>query len=837
MRNATILFILFLFSSITAIGQGTGRLTGIIKNKENQTISGADIMLIPGGAGTVSDEEGRYRLSNIAAGNYVLEISYLGYKTVTTPVTLGTGESKEVDAILENESITLGSVIVTAQKRSENQKEVPIALTSLSSKFLEINVIESMARMAEYVPGVQIQEQSAIVPGFVIRGLTSDNSSLNADNRVSVFQDGISISKQVGAYSEFFDIDHVEVLKGPQGTLFGRSAQIGAIHMITQRAKNESSGNLTLGGGNYNQMRANGYVNLPLVKNKLFARVAGIYNKRDGYIENLSGGTLMGKNSAAARASFKYLPNKNNAIDLILNYQHDLMPGTAFKSGTYAPKGGDLSPYTFADLEGGKNLRDNRDVFGTTLQYKHYYDKGFSLTTLTGYRILTAKSVFDGDGTKAMALALDADIAYNQFSQEVRVNYDHQRFSGFAGVNYFRESGNQSIVLTQDERSFFALISPLVADKLPWVKPVPLTIDGESNLSVTLNPLTNQPLKTFHTEKLNENGVKNGAFEVFADGTYKVTPKFKITAGGRLVFEDLTTFFRVDPAAQPGTLGFLLGKGTNNIFKPTAGHLEGSKKYIDWVGRFILQYDFSKQVEAYASWSKGRRPNVIQVDVDTTEFLKAEVIYNYEIGVKSLFMNNRLQLNVSSYLYKYKDFQTTTTNLQSGGLIHISDSGNATGKGVETEFKFALTKNLFLFGNYAWLDARFDKFDTNGKKQDFAGNTFRLTPKNTAAAGFTYQVGLGKAGYLAVNFSVTYKSGHFFEDNNAANLYENGYTLLNASVQYTSKNGKYGMRINMNNITNEHYLLDAGNTALAFGIPTYIPGIPRFYGAQLFVNF
>ncbi|MCX6227510.1 MAG: TonB-dependent receptor [Bacteroidia bacterium] len=836
MRNSIYLFILLLCSSATAIGQGTGRLTGLIKNRGNETIAGANILLTPGRTGTVSDEEGRFRFSNINDGNYVLEISYIGYKTFATQVSIGVNENKEVDVILEPESISLGRVTVSAQKRSENQKEVPIALSSISAKFLENNVVETMSRMAEFVPGVQVQEQSVVVPGFVIRGLTSDNSSLNVDNRVSVFQDGISISKQVGAYSEFFDIDHVEVLKGPQGTLFGRSAQIGAIHVITQRAKNESSGNITLGAGNYNQIRGNGYVNLPLVKNKLFARVAGIYNKRDGYVENLSGGTLMGKNTLATRASFKYLPDKNNAVDLIFNYQRDRMPGTAFKSGTFAPRGGDLSPYTFVDLEGGKDLKESRDVFGTTFQYKHYFDHGLSITAITGYRNLTARSVFDGDGTKAQALALDAYIDYNQFSQELRLNYDGQRFSGFAGINYFHEAGNQSVILTQDERSLYAMLSDSIAVKFPMVKPIPMIIDGEPNLSVSVNPLSHKPFKTFHTETLNENGITNGAFDVFADGSFKVTPKFKITAGGRLIFEDLTTIFRVDTAADPGTLGVLLGKFPNNIFKPTDGRLVQSKSFNDWVGRFILQYDFSRQITVYASVSKGRRPNVIQVDVDTTAFLKAEVVYNHEIGIKNLLLNNRLQFNISGFFYKYRDFQTTYTSLQTGGILRIADAGKATGKGVETELQFAVTRNLFVFGNYAWLDARFDDKDSKGTPQKFAGYTFRLTPKHTAAAGLTYQVSLGKAGYIALNGSVTYKSGHFFEDDNALNLYEDGYTLLNAALQYTTGNGRFGLRINMNNIANERYLLDAGNTALAFGIPTYVPAAPRFFGAQLFIN-
>ncbi len=454
------LFILLLCSSIMTFGQQTGKLNGVVREKGNGTVIGATILVKPGNIGAITDESGRFRMSKLVVGEYTVEVSFIGLKNFSTQITIAANETKTLDVTLDEESITLGDMTVTAQKRSESQKDVPIALTNITSNFIESNVVETMGSMSEFVPGVQVQEQTVIFPGFVIRGLTSDNTSLNVDNRVSIFQDGVSMSKQVGAFAEFFDMDRVEVLKGPQGTLFGRSAQIGAIHMITNHAKNEKSANISIGTGNYNQIRANGYVNLPLVDNKLFLRVAGIYNKRDGYIENLSGGTLMGKNTLATRASLKYLPGKNSSMDLILNHENDRMPGVDFKSGTFAPKGGDTSPFTFVDMEAGKDIVDKRDVYGITFQYKQFFSDALSLTAITGYRSINASSVFDSDGTKAMALAFDAKVDYSQISQEIRLNYSGNKFSGFAGANFFHENGNTTFDVNMDERSLFAMFSP-----------------------------------------------------------------------------------------------------------------------------------------------------------------------------------------------------------------------------------------------------------------------------------------------------------------------------------------------------------------------------------------
>ena len=836
MTKAVTLIALLLCLGLMAFGQQKGCLSGLVMDSSRIPIDGASISLSPGQAGSVTDEQGRFRLNNIPGGNYTLSVSYIGYKSSISTVGISLDKNKELVVTLERDSIVLTGLTVTAQKRSENSKEVPISLTNVSGGFIENNVVESMGALSSFVPGVQVQEQSALFPGYVIRGLTSDVASLNVDNRVSVFQDGVSASKQIGAYSEFFDVDHVEVLKGPQGTLFGRCAQIGAIHLITRHAKNETSGNFTLGTGNFNQMRANGYINLPLIKNKLFVRVAGIYNNRDGYIKNLTGGTLMGKNTIATRTSFKYLPGKNSELDLIVNYQHDRNPGQDFKSGTFAPKGGDLSPYSFADLgSGGKDQTDKRDLYNITAQYKQYFSGGLSLTAITGYRTLTGASVFDSDGTKAQALDFKADADYTQFSQEIRLNVDKQYFSGFAGANYFHEYGNEKYLVTMDERSFFAMLSPILAGKIKGFKIIPMIIDGEPNLALSNDPLNGKPFQTLHTEANNDNGVNNHATDIFADGTYKVTPHFKVTAGGRMIFEKQSTFYRVDPS--PGTLGFLLGKGGNDLFKPTAGRIDKSKFCFDGVGRLVMQYDFSREVTLYASWSKGRRPNVVQIDADTTEYLRAEIVNNYEVGIKNLLFDNRLQFNISSFIYDYHNFQTSSADINGGGLYRVIDSGKATGKGVESELNFAATKNLTVFANYAFLDARFNAKNSNGQVQEFAGNTFRLTPKHSGSAGFLYQFGLRKSGVLIFNLNATYKSGFFFDDQNTLGLHQGEYVLLNTALLYTSKNGRYGFRVNMSNITNKHYLIDAGNTGQSFGIPTFVPGIPRFYGVQLYVNF
>ncbi|MFY8133391.1 MAG: TonB-dependent receptor, partial [Aquimonas sp.] len=233
----------------------------------------------------------------------------------------------------------LDRIVVTAQKREQQVQEVPIAITALSGEFLDRLNISGFADINGYVPGLQTQVQSPNNPGFVIRGITSDSGDSQVEPRVSVFQDGVSISRSRGAVVEFFDLERIEVLRGPQGTLFGRGAQIGAVHLIQNKARDESSAHVRFGLGNLDAMSLEGHANTPISDN-LFARLAVFHEQRDGFIENLSGGDLNGRDTSALRLSFGMNVGERSRMDLIFNHQTDSPPGTAFRSNVIPTREG-----------------------------------------------------------------------------------------------------------------------------------------------------------------------------------------------------------------------------------------------------------------------------------------------------------------------------------------------------------------------------------------------------------------------------------------------------------------------------------------------------------------
>ncbi|WP_158845783.1 TonB-dependent receptor [Algibacter sp. L1A34] len=822
-----------LFSIININAQTTGTLKGTVTTEEGEPIIWASIFIKDLSMGTTSDVNGTFLLEKIPNNTYVVQVSYMGYNAINKQVEITTTETIQ-NFTLKESSYMLEGVLVTSQKREQKNKDVPIAITSYGTDFIENQGTFEYDALSEYVPGFQVQIQSVNNPGIVIRGITSDSGDSRVEPRVSIFQDGVSISKSRGSVVELYDIERVEVLKGPQGTLFGRGAQIGAMHIIQNKAKNEKSGSIKLGYGNFNQFLATGHFNAPLVGDKLFFRAAGIYNGRDGFIENISGRDLNGKETLAFRTSFKYLINADTNLDVIANWQKDTPPGTSFKSGTYAPLGGDTNPNTFADLERGEELGLDRTVWGVTAILKHEFNDVWDLTSTSAYREFDSNEAFDADGTAAPALFFNEISIGKQFSQEFRFNFDNDdKFRGFFGTNFFYEDGSQSVPWEYDERS----VAMLLLDPANLVVGgVPVLLSAIPNDPTTFGAIAGAPLNSFNKEAYTNYG-KNYSGDIFADASYDVTDKLSFTLGLRATLENINAAYEVIDTETPSYLGYLSGNYPNTLFAPTNGKIEASENFLSAVGRFAVNYEINEEITLFGTTSRGRRPNVINVTATETNILSDEIVWSYEVGAKSLFLNNRLQFDVNAYMYDYSNFQTSVAKLEDGALTNTTeDSGNASSFGFEMALQYAFSKTSSFFANYGYIDASFDDEDSDGNPQELAGNTFRLTPKNSFSAGFNINLDVNKNLDYFFRPTYTYKSKVFFEETNLPDISQDEYGLLNFRTGFVI-NKDYEINFYITNALDKEFIVDAGNTGGAFGIPTFISGAPRFFGVQVKATF
>lgn len=823
------LLLLFTFSSVAQVQKNS--LHGKILDENQNALPGASVIIVGTKYGVNANESGEYLFDNIQAGNVIVQASFVGFKTTTTDYDVKPGENV-LDLTLEANDIKLEGVTVTSQKREQQVLDVPITMSVINSGFMENNNINEIDALSVFVPGLQVRMQGVDRPSFVIRGLTSDEVSPAAQPRISVFYNNVPISRANGAAMELFDMQQVDVLKGPQGTLFGRGAEIGSVNYISRKPDSGFNGYVAAGIGNYSQKELTGAINLPVINNKLLIRFAGIYDYQDGYIRNTFGGKLNGKNTFAGRFSASYLPAPNNKIDFVLNYQKDDNPGLGFMSMSYPNTNASNDPFGYvASLEQGRNLADNRDIFDATLTMKHFYNVNNYLTSISSYHNIKSYSRWDGDGTAAAAIDMSEDDGARQFYQEFRYNYSiNNKLNGSIGASYWFEKASQNYWFSPDEQDMFHLFFNTGYLVTPDGQPYPVT-----NLppDPQLGPLAGLPLVTDHQEADYNNAI-NQALEGFADANYQLTDKLSITAGIRLISE----WIKLANSAQmtggsPSTLGFLSGNYPNLFFKPSdEKEISTNNLALTWRGG--LKYSFNENVNIFANYSRGRRPKVLQfTSAGEGQVLAAETVNSYDLGLKTA-IRQRLWFDIGLFYYNYLDFQTSAwvADANTGEFNYIvKDGGKASSYGAEANIKFSVLKGLSIFGNYAYIHARFAENDINDSRQEYAGNIFRLTPENSYAIGLNARVQVANGIYLFGIPTWSYKTKIFFEDANTPALEQNAYGLLNFNAGIQSKH--FMLSFFGSNMSEQKYILSAGNTGSLFGDPTQIPGPPRMSGTKL----
>ena len=866
-------------------------VSGRVTNEQGEALPG--VVVRCGNVNVQTDINGEFHL-NVNEGDK-LTFSYIGYYTTTKDV-----DNKDINVVMKEDSHALGEVIVTTQKKKQSSLEIPVAVSAVTGSVMEKLNLHQLDDVAQFTPGVQIQLQSPNNPGYVIRGVTSDDGEAYSQPRVSVFMDGVSTSRSRASAVELFDLERMEVAKGPQGTLFGRGAEIGGISIIRHKPVDNLSGELSMNYGSYNQRQVSGFINTPIIKGKLANRFAFDYDARDGFIKNEAGGRLNGKNALAFRNSTQWWANDDTSIRLVLDYQHDDYPGTSFHS--INPMYGNSDHNSTANLEAGKKLGIKRNVGGALLNIDHNINHRWSFNSITGFRAFNSKERFDADGTYLPLLLCQEKGKGTQFSQEFRFNYDDKnRFSGFVGASYFYENSSQDINAKANlqylypafiQKSVKASLSSqidnvkgLLAQMLPaayqpmvdatlaklmskWFpenptvdangKLIPQTAtpdiygdlktalgavgmdldqvlagmgDNGRTIQATLQGISAKPLDTAYTEQGKNYGT-NQAVELYADGTLKLTKNLNFTLGVRGTYENQETGY--SSSTVPSMFGAVLYHPTENGAKVMA-----KDSYWSWVGRAALNYMIGRN-NIYASLSRGRRPGVLYFNNDPKDFetLKPEIIYSYEAGVKGSLLQGRLNYDLCAYYYDWYNYQTSVFNATTS-KYEYDDAGRAHSLGIEASISYSPCRYLNLFGNWSYIEGKFNNKDDNGNKQRFAGNRFRLTPKNSFAVGFDLNVPTGKKASIYFRPTYSWKSKVFFEESNEPELTQGAFGLLNFTAGYRMQPGKVYYEIGAfgKNVLDEKYVVDAGNSGRQIGFPTYVGGTRSVVGVMFKIGF
>lgn len=743
-------------------------------------------------------------------------------------------------------------IVVTTQFREQSLAEVPVNVSAFDSELIDRLDIKNLEDMALFTPGLIVQEQSPNNTGYSLRGITTDSGAANAEARVAMFQDGLSITRSRGSYVELYDIERLEVAKGPQPTLFGRGALIGGINIIQNKADFENSSSVYAGAGDFNHREFGGHVNAAAGES-YGVRFAGTLRARDGYIENLGDGDdLQGRHVAAARVVFSGEPTEDFRFDLIANWQEDSGPGTSFKSGVIAAPGTTTSPYTAASLrlipgfENNQPLGLNRTVWGVTGLTEWSFTDALTLTTVTGYREYDSVEIFDPIGAGITFLNFGEDATGRQTSHEMRLSFDNGgRLTAFGGLTYFYEANTQRIPGIYDEaatQAFFvstgAFGNPATLGGLLGVPASTLT-DLANPFPFSIAALSSGmglvPLRPDYQEESANAGVTE-AWDVFADASFEVTPKLTLTAGVRYTDEakQASGYGGTDMGPNRVTFGsFLILPAT-----PNGASVSQSADFDDWTWRVVAAYEATDSLNAWVSAARGRTPEVIGLDTTSPTLFSispAEIVDSIEAG--AFFTFDRGTLSGSIYRSEYTNFRSSVFDPTSGRFTPTND-GDATQYGAELQLDASVLDTLDVFATYSYNLATFN--DTaGGQPQQLAGNRFRYAPEHSASFGARWEVVAGAWGNVSVLPTYSWQS-HIFTDNDNdrfVGVRQDAYGLLRARVRYeTADAGKFA-EIFGSNLTDEEYLIDAGNTGASFGLPTFIAAAPRTWGVRVGASF
>lgn len=734
---------------------------------------------------------------------------------------------------------TGGEIVVTAQKIEQRALDVPITISATSGKRLRELGVSDLDELSNYVPGLNIQEQSANNPGIVIRGITSDSGSAQQAARVTLYYNGVDISRSRGSYQDIYDVERIEVIKGPQATLFGTASAIGAISIISARPKAGFSGELTGGYGNFDQTLIAGHLN---AGSDMFAgRIAFAYKKRDGYVTNLAPNQddLNGQDQLGIRGSLRFAPTDALTADLILTYDRQRNPGTAFVSGSLPTTAGPANPFGVAFLGGSPFSKDvlgkaklglDRDVYDANLTVNYEFAEGWNLTMVNGYRRFDSLETFDADGSAAFYLEFAELAKGDQYNHETRFSYASDTFRGSFGFNFFHENSIQNVPFSSEEGIFLQCAARLVPN-LPCINAAGVVTAAQATAILTGGAATAIPYRSVF-----KNQGRNDSYSVFADGTWIPTPALEITAGLRALIEKRRSgfFARVPRTVISRAASLIPGQ------VDTAGQtFRTDDSFQALLPRFNVLYRFSDDFNGFVTVSKGRRSATVQLGARATPAgpqgaftpVAAENVWNYEVGLKGA--SGIVSGTLGVYYQKYENFQVSI--IGADGITRTQSAGTASNFGVEAEVEVRPTDWLSVFGNIGYIDGGID--DKPSIAPNFRGARFRLQPEVQAAAGFTLDIPIGESARIFATPSVTYRSRIFFEVPNNPLISQDAVTLVNVRAGVAFADDRFEVAAFARNLTNKDYLLDAGNTGGAFGIPTFIPAEPRLYGIQGTVRF
>ncbi|MBL4630215.1 MAG: TonB-dependent receptor [Paraglaciecola sp.] len=804
----------------------------------------------------------KYFPSLILMGSSMLFASATYADVVIEAVQAGEKENQKVQ---KNDSPALETIIVTSQKRLQNIQEVPIAVTALYGDILEQAGINNMTDLQGNVPSLTVNTtQSASVTSFGIRGVYTSSSNLGLESSVGLYADDVYRARQSSMINNMVDIERVEVLRGPQGSLFGRNTPSGAVIINSVAPDHDGAGFLKASYGNLDMLDLSGAKSFSVIDDVLAFRAAGFYTKREGYLDGiLPGGvveenTLNDRNRWGVRLQALFEPTDDFSVLVIADHSEidEVCCGASTWKNNYVADGVPEKTGSDVVLESlggtvlnGDNFYDGQ-VSLSLLPEAQIEDKGisakvnwqtdsFELTSITAYREFQSHDKVDIDFTNLDMLLSDDYVEQNQFSQELHLSEEFEHFNYVAGMFYYhQELDYDATLLVGEHLAPFAAATIHPAFAIPGAFP-----DGTGSLNTS-----NQELDSF---------------EVFGQMEYNIFDSLMLTAGLRWTKEDKTLINTFTEDASPGnplagTGDFDPGWGfwAFTAFTPTE-NLNETLKDDRVTGTVKLSWLMDDDIMFYTSYGTGYKAggtNTARVGAGVDVVFDPEVATSYEIGMKAEFPAQALRVNVAMHATDTDDLQTSSFH---GTGLTLSNAGVAETWGTEIDINWQATDSLYLTLAYAYNHATYEDFEngscwvgtpwhtdaddpalnsdgyscnrSGGAMADNAENVFVMTGKQS----FDLSENISAFAYG----EVIYTGERMTDVNNDPLKYDDAYTIVNLRTGVYLDQWDAEVTLWARNLLNENYTNQISDTLIQTGnlIGFYVE--PRTFGITVKKHF
>jgi iron complex outermembrane recepter protein len=772
-----------LWMVVVGHAQEPAQLSGSVVDATGLPLVGATVA-IQGAAEMVAktDGKGQFIFQSLPAGEYQLTASLADFGPARRMARLSSGEKASVSLTLT--PLFLEQTVVTASKiGATDVQTTPIAISVLRGAELARMQDHTIEQIAGRAPAVSFSQNTGLAQ-LTIRGIGTNAVFAGSDPSSAVYIDGVYLARPGMVLADFLDIDRIEVLRGPQGTLYGRNSLGGAINLVTKPPTDDVEASARVGVGTQGTFRAEARASGPIIRDRLLGSGAILRGVRAGPVRDLEHPEhrLGGEDVVGARGQLRVIFNPRTELHVSADMTHSDPPPIYYSKILAVKPGFDVdNPAGFYDVRASFPAEGHTFQSGASARFALDLTPSIRLTSLSAFRKLDFDVIVDGDASE-----LDLDISrvhelQHQISHEITVASRKPRLTWIGGVFLFDE--------TDSEPSS--------------------TVVPEPRLEFRLDPR-----------------VDANANAVFGQATVAVTPRLSATAGLRYTHERK----EIENAG-----GLYAADAPFNL-------LSDSYRYTDaiahdaWTPKFVLEVRARDHVLAYASVTRGFKSGGFNATSTAAgRGYGPEWAWSYEGGVKTVSRDGRTRVSVAAFYTDYTDLQVQTPITTS--LLDVSNAAAATIHGVEVEATTLLRDTVQVGGHVGWLDARYDRYlavGPGGLSVDAAGHRLNNAPEWSGRTWVDWRVTTGSMGTLSFRADSTWKSTVFYTPFNDRIQQQGSFGLLDVSAEFGPRQRRWSIVTYVRNLTNEDYITGS-NSAPQPAIGGR-PGDPRQVGLQFVIG-